>query len=493
MHPFAKSALSGLMGTALAVWVFEDWRGRHEWAQFLKAQTARGESFDYTRLLPPPVPSERNFAHCPQLRPWLDYKLAEGASGRVLRDPEGHKRALALFQFRSTNEMPALHGWKRGERASMAQWRDYLAGDKHLPRPAKAGDPAADVLIALGGMQAELAALAKAAQERPQSRFDVDYKAHFQVLLPHLAVLRTAAQALSLRALARLNAGDIPGAGADVELALFLAEAIATEPTLISHLVRIAIINNALQCVWEGLSRHQWTSPQLRAMQERLAGVDLLAHYQLAMLAERDFANLMMDEVAAGNRKLLPALMDQSGAGATVALRVVPEGWLRQNQARYTRVHMDYVSPIVDVNQRRMHPDMARRFDTEIANSGLRGPYNLMMRLLMPALGAVSKRCNATQGAVDQALIACALERHAQEHARLPETLEALVPRWLPKVPQDLVAGKPMKFEPQPGGGYRLYAVGWNQKDDGGQPGVSKAGKGEDLSQGDLVWLMPGR
>ena len=86
------------------------------------------------------------------------------------------------------------------------------------------------------------------------------------ILLPHLAALKRCAQALQLRAIAELQNDQQEKALADVKLVLQLTDKIRTEPFLISHLVRIAMLQITLQPVWEGLAEHQWSEAQLVAL-----------------------------------------------------------------------------------------------------------------------------------------------------------------------------------------------------------------------------------
>ena len=67
---------------------------------------------------------------------------------------------------------------------------------------------------------------------------------------------------------------------------LRLSDSIRTEPFLISHLVRIAIVNIALQPIWEGLVAHQWSDAQLAELDSELAKLDFLPDYELAMRGE---------------------------------------------------------------------------------------------------------------------------------------------------------------------------------------------------------------
>ena len=57
----------------------------------------------------------------------------------------------------------------------------------------------------------------------------------------------------------------------------------------------------------------------------------------------------------------------------------------------------------------------------------------------------------------------------------------------------DVIDGKPLRYKPETDGGYVLYSIGWDQKDDGGEIAWTRQGKGTgvDIGKGDWVWLMP--
>lgn len=62
----------------------------------------------------------------------------------------------------------------------------------------------------------------------------------------------------------------------------------------------------------------------------------------------------------------------------------------------------------------------------------------------------------------------CALELHKREHGAYPETLDALVPAYMPDLPVDPFTEEgPLVYRPVDGG-YLLYALGPNMVDDGG-------------------------
>ncbi len=67
----------------------------------------------------------------------------------------------------------------------------------------------------------------------------------------------------------------------------------------------------------------------------------------------------------------------------------------------------------------------------------------------------------------DLAKIALGLAGYRADNEKYPQTLKALTPKYLKKIPLDLFADQPFRYRRQ-GKGYLLYSVGENQKNDGG-------------------------
>ena len=145
-----------------------------------------------------------------------------------------------------------------------------------------------DVLLALGKFDPVIEKLPGKDGALPDSRFPVIYDTDepFEILLPHLAAVKRYTQVLQLRAIAELQSGQNEKALDDVKLMLRLIDSVRTEPFLISHLVRLAIVNLALQPVWEGLTGHKWSDAQLVALNAELAKLDFPADYKLSMRGE---------------------------------------------------------------------------------------------------------------------------------------------------------------------------------------------------------------
>ncbi len=185
-----------------------------------------------------------------------------------------------------------IGSWTQGMTSDLKVWQNYyraLAAKTNLfPVPPQPQSPAADVLLALSKYDSAIEEL-RLAGRRPESRFPLNYDADppTLILLPHLAVLKRCSQVLQLRAIAELQNGQAQQALDDVKLMLRLTESVRTEPFLISHLVRIAMVQIALQPIWEGLVGHKWSDAQLAELNQELARLDFLADYEFSMRGER--------------------------------------------------------------------------------------------------------------------------------------------------------------------------------------------------------------
>ena len=102
-------------------------------------------------------------------------------------------------------------------------------------------------------------------------------------------------------------------------------------------------------------------------------------------------------------------------------------------------------------------------------------------------------RSALAQTSVDLARVACALERYRLAQGAYPNTLEALSPRFMEKVPHDILNGEPLRYRLETNGHYILYSVGWNQTDDQGKTVITNQDRQLciDPFQGDWVWEYP--
>ena len=477
--------------------------GKSAWDNYRRQWEAKGERFDFASFVPKAVPAGQNFALAPIVA--TSYAANLDAEGNKISPPNTNvvdRLKLEIYGDNRLVEMPTngTGSWARKTTSDLKVWQNYYRAlaDKtnQFPVPLQASpSPAADVLLALSMYDSVVEEL-RVAGRLPDSRFPLNYDSDrpFDILLPHLAMLKRCSQMLRLRTLAELQNSQSGQALDDVKLMLRLTESIRTEPFLISHLVRIAMEQITLQPVWEGLAEHKWSDAQLAELNQELAKLDFLADYEFSMRGERAMSIATVEHL---RRKR--DFQEMSGSGGSdndnpvpnlgrVAFHLVPSSVFYQNELAIARMHQQYLLPIVDADRHIASPETARQAGSAI--EGLRihwSPNNVIACMLLPALENTVKKYAYAQSSVDLARVACALERCRLAQGNYPETLDALSPPFIEKVPHDLINGQPLHYRRTDDGSFLLYSVGWNETDDGGQSAFTKNGR-LDNSNGDWIW-----
>jgi hypothetical protein len=488
----------------------EDWRGRHAWQDYKRTGEAKGERYDWVGMAPPPVPADQNFFETPL---WNDLHFVETNRVTTWSWTNWVDRVIfSVYGPASGNNAPNTGGWTKGQLVDLAAWQAYYRGSNNLfaaqsgpatnyfPIAKEPQSPAADVLLALSRFETNRQLLV-AASARPHARFWVNYEAGFGSLLPHLARMKSCCQYLALHADAALKAGDRVTALQDINLLFRFIEVNRTEPTLISHLVRIAMAQIALQPVWEGLADRQWNEADLIALEGGLRKMDFLADYQFATRGERACNLWAVDYI---HRRGISALnemgVSDGNSGPTspgqflgrAAFVLIPDGWFDQNRLSICRMHDNYLLRLAgDADHRVVRPAIIRQANSAIGALHMR-PYDAFSKMLLPALGRTAEKFAHAQCSVDLARVACALERYRLANGQLPDALEALAPKFIEKLPYDVINGQPLKYRRSDDGQFVLYSVGLNETDDGGQIALTKSGNAE-MNKGDWVWRYPAK
>jgi hypothetical protein len=300
---------------------------------------------------------------------------------------------------------------------------------------------------------------------------------------------------LHVRATAKLVLGRTAEAFTDMMVGFRLADSVREEPLLIDHLVFISMLAVNLQTLREGLVRHAWNDAQLAEVGKHLASVDVLAGYKLAMRGERILNTSGLDWLRRqGWRSRVMEMIADDGSGIPrPGFNPWPQGWFYQNMLKISELHQNYSLAAVDERARRVFPVTSAKLDRLLEDMPPT-PYTIFAKVLMPAMGNATRKSARMQFAVDAGRVACALERFRLANGNLPETLDALVPRYLDKIPPDVMDGKPLRYRRQSDGGYLIYSIGWNKSDDDGNIVWTK-GKPPtvDSQQGDWVWQMPAK
>jgi hypothetical protein len=491
--------LAALAGLVIAFYSVEYVRGRWAWSRFKSEWEAKGEKFDFKAFVPPPVPADQNFAMAPVVVSSYNHVL--DTNGHRIQPHDTNVVNRLRMPIETTEGGPGygMGNWQKAQLTDLRAWQEYyqdIAQTTNLfPVPANPVSPAADVLTALSIYDTVIEELRQAAA-RPHSRFPLDYDNEevFAILLPHLAPLKSCVTALRLRALAELEAGQSDQALADVTLALRLIEHLRHESFLITHLVRIALLQITTLTIWEGQVGHRWTDAQLAELEKQLATFNFAADYQASMRGEVVFQTATMDFLRRHPARL--ADLGDYGVGAErntkipgFPFRLVPSGWLYQNQVCSTRFTLEHFLPVADPGQGTFSPARAARGEELL--SGLRPtPCNALCRIFLPSLGKSSRKFAQAQATVNLSRVACALERYRLANGKYPDSLNALAPQLLTAVPLDPIDGHSLRYVREDDAHFVLYSVGWNQTDDSGQFVVTRKDS-LDPEKGDWTWRFP--
>lgn len=496
-------ALVGLVTLVGLLVTEENWRGKRAWENYKRQREAKGERFGYASIAPPPVPDDQNFFAAPIVSQVFAGDQAENPGMPKLFDVKPADR-IDLSIYRGDSKIwPTTGGsWQKGTFTDLTQWQQYFRRlaesdpTNAFPVPSQPKTPAADVLLALSTFDPVVEELRKASQ-RPYARLPLNYENGFQEaarLLPVLAGVKRCTQLIELRTIAELQSSQSQKALDDTKLLLRVMDSLRKQPFLISHLVRIAVMAYTIQPIYEGLAQHRWSEPQLIDLQNELAKLDFLADYQTAMQGEK-----MCGIEAFENQRItrqMQTYVQESGATRveTVSLRLMPSAYFYQNELSIARLQEQFVLPLVDLTNRIVSPAAQRSAEAavEVQRKSISrfSPYKLQALMIFPAISKSVSKFASAQVSVDLARVACALERYRLAHGQYPESLDALAPQFIDKLPHDIVNGQTLHYRRADDGRFVLYSVGWNEKDDGGVVAVTKSGR-VDSEKGDWVWKYP--
>ncbi|MBI3875480.1 MAG: hypothetical protein HY300_05885 [Verrucomicrobia bacterium] len=507
--------LFGIACLATAVALFyteENWRGRREWERFHRDWEAKGVKFDFAAVIPAAIPDEQNVAMHPLFRPIFNYEM----SMRQVhwRDTNGMQRLQDMTPyawylrkpFTETPSLTSVQGRSNGvSLAKMTDWQRFYRGDTNFAATPKAPTAAEDVLLYLKRHDSSLAMLDEALA-RPGCRFQfaLTENAPYPVL-PHLQHLSMIARTISLRACARVEAGEADSALQDIERLWKLCGLLDREPFLVSRMVQIGMQANSLGPIAHGLAFHRWEDRHLRRLEEMLSPINKFDNYELCIRneaawmawssgylrqnraeAERSFREMSEHSIRTSglsdrDRKVL------SVAVGCFILRNAPAGWYDQVQVSVIGELLTGLNPsFVDPLHRRISWD-----SKPVLPSSPWFKRAWPLRWPERTAETIAARCARLQTGFDQTRIACALERYLLRHHAYPEQLATLVPEFLDRIPHDVFDGQPMHYRREGERGFVLWSIGFDGKDDDAAPLVGFDANG--VEKGDLVWRYPAK
>jgi hypothetical protein len=291
--------------------------------------------------------------------------------------------------------------------------------------------------------------------------------------LSHLAQTRALARMFSLATVVGGRDGQTPAAVENAVAIMQLGGALASEPTLISQLVRIAINSISFSTVYEAFPPGTLSEEQTQALLDQAAQAGNHQAFADSLDGEGAIGLTSFDQIRSGDFEGF----DQEISGFSIVTRLyaTPLGapWLHMDETAYaetmTRVAEASALPYYEA------APILEQLDQEVA----RLPFTrVITQTTVPALARAAQAQARHEAHLDLMRVGLLVERHQVQHGSLPESLGAIAPGLGGTVPVDPFTGEPYRYVVQ-GESFHLYSVGRNGADDGGL---------FNYREGDIVW-----
>jgi hypothetical protein len=490
---FLKFVL-GLIVLVNLFYVEEDWRGARAWAITKARWETKGESFDYSSFIPPPIPDDQNLAAIPL------FKLES------VKDIEGRSQLYAVNLQKALgsdypqDDLPSLGSWQKGELPDMDKIKQVIASNFAIV--FKNEKPPDSTLAQFDVIYPFVADFIADASTRHSFRYSQNYYALLPPVVRPLGPVTLPiklSKIITLHAILALHHQQSDLALEDIEANYTLASGLRRDPSLVGGLVAIGILAISHSGLYDGLACHCWNDVQLAEVEHALGRLNLLDDYQFSVRSEaaESVANLEFYRKSASENFVGEwfSLRTQNVPFILWAAPPWPGGWWDQNISKLVVFHFQELAT-VDPKNRLAFPKISLAIKQQIDEESTKwdgyAPWNIWF--VMAASGQTEMMLKFAQAQVwiDEARISCALERYRLAHGVYPGSLDALAPDCIDALPHDVMNGQPYHYQLRPDGTFLLYSVGWNQTDDGGKIADKKDyQKSVDYDEGDWVWQVP--
>ena len=313
---------------------------------------------------------------------------------------------------------------------------------------------------------------ARQALSRPRCRFRVNITEGYSSLLPHLPEMRTEANNFAIQALVAADRGNTDGCINALGDATRVGNALASGPSLIDQLIRINCLTMVIEGAEQLLSRHHLSPNQLNALGVLFDQLRMTNALKQSFIAERVMVLSVFDLPPEASQQIL-----SGGSGETTSADPA-------NRVRWGLLHGAGVTTldrraVLETMEKAVglagqdSPDALAEYEQLFRDVRLRGrdfPPKVISAMLLPSLEHAVDKFAVLEARRRSALMALAIERYrAANNGALPLTLQLLVPRILPALPEDPFDGLPLRCK-RLGTGYVVYSVGVDRHDDGGKP-----------------------
>ena len=526
----------------------ENIRGHLAWSRMEKQLRAKEEPLTIKELIPPSVPDDQNFAKTELFKGMFDYKMVpDEFFGSTAQYPDGQWPRYQWSDRRSEeiiNSIPRGH-WAENRtfenelqtanftnllrdvylrlnpeaRANADERIDKLeraykiasarTGRTDLPTAEEAyPERAYPMEERISIMQDSIVALAPdfekiaEALQLPSSRFPIHYNEGIRAMIPHVTLLNQFNALIARKAALNIITQNSDGAFANLQALDSLRRMLRGDPASSFGLRRRAHEIFFATTIWEGTQRHIWNKAQLESIREMLREDNWIAEWVHASRSERAYALRALDDAGKGDIYIGLSDSGPQDRWKKALIRALPTGWLLLSKCD---VAAYYQTALIDAaNSSSLLIDLQSTEGMVIIQElkDSRSPRRALITAnVLPeiAMGMTFRdggledahRRFLIQGASAQnttvlASTACALELHFLEHSSYPDLLDQLVPKFIDDVPLGQIDRKPLRYAKINDRSYRLYSVGPDLEDNGGQIVKDWSNQGGE----DWVWAV---
>ena len=280
-------------------------------------------------------------------------------------------------------------------------------------------------------------------------------------LVPHVGLVRSAVKLEHASGMLKLIDGDLQGAAYASILGFHIAGTLNEYPTLVGRLVEIAC-DALAQRAAENILRvgelpEQTLADLADAIDFRLKGSTM----RWAFWGERAWATKLFEGLAAGDLSAVSLVSEADSAYGSLTDVLTPNVLIRKSQMRSTEMRGWLVEAADDP---RALLAAARRIDKEMPNLPL---TQFLTKVLTPTFTRACELHVRAIALLRSTRAGLAAEQYRMKTGKLPHSLDALMPEYLPDVPLDPFDGKPLRLIATDEG-IVIYSIGEDGYDDEG-------------------------
>lgn len=485
-----RRPLYAVFGLALlfggwCTWV--NWNGARHLRKVEAMLRAEGETLDFNALKQNRIPDDQNYCAIPILKALA---VAVYGDSNVVSLRITPKRFINFRLPIQRERVPRLKStrFQLGLALDLDAWVQWLRSEASFPMPVNSGDSARDLLTAFSKHEPLLDDLA-IGLEKPYSRWIVPQQEHF-VLPPEYPYdwkISRSLRAIALHVVACVRATDASKAHKSALIHARLTEACIHDPMMDAYTVHL-FAENLSGVVWEMCNAHSGTTDDFMRLEASLAKIDTrrayldsvrfhlarqVSHFQLIKEERRKGIGIFEKNPF----KRLPVSVD-------FAVKHAPDGVYDEHCAQIAESNFRYGIQLLKTKAWKGALKQIEEHRIKIAKPKLMAQAMRTLKVVLPSgLANTLPDMNTdnpydfyhftpyakSQTTTDQSIIACALERYRLVHGDYPELLEHVKRADGNPLPLDVMSEEPMKYEKIATNHYKLWSVGVDGRDDGGQ------------------------